>query len=90
MCVRVCMCVCALTGRHAIIDPHDYKVGEQVGVLLSGGVCVSARPVHMTEFVWLQITWISVLPFLKGACRQNYTATSATFKSFTELTGNFS
>lgn len=21
-----------LTGRHAIIDPHDYKVREQVGV----------------------------------------------------------
>lgn len=70
--------MCALAGRHAIVDPHDYKVGEQVGVWLSGGVCVSAGPVHMTEFVWLQITWTSVLLFLKGAGRPNYTATSAT------------
>lgn len=32
VCLSECVPVCALTGRHAIVDPHDYKVREQVAV----------------------------------------------------------
>lgn len=53
-------------------------------VCILQGLCVTlwlcvyeCMPVHMTEFVCLQITWISVLPFLKGAGQPNYMATSS-------------
>lgn len=103
MCLSECVSVCALTGRHTIIDPHDYRVREQVGVSIRGGNCVTVR---MCTDERLQITWSSVLLALKEAGQLNHTATSSgsnqecvyiwpckdirLFKLHTEVWGNFS
>lgn len=58
LCVYVCMrlseCVSVrtLTGRHTIIDPHDYRVTGQVGVSIRGVTvclcgCAQMRRAHM-------------------------------------------
>lgn len=40
-CISLSVYLCALTTRHAIIDPHDYKVRKQGGVSVCsrGGLC---------------------------------------------------
>lgn len=44
VCVSLeCVSVCTLTGRHTIVDPHDYKVRVKVGVYIYVCVYVCVR-----------------------------------------------